>query len=119
MLLAPVVSSTLPPYPLPTSKRVIRQIDDVTTSSKIDRFDWPRWSAAMEPFWMPNLVHDSVFGIGNYTGLKAWLEGGHTCWNRAFDNRHPFRQQICEGAVFGLYCFQEDQAHSLCCPLPS
>ena len=19
-------------------------------------------------------------------GLKAWLEGGHTCWNRAFDN---------------------------------
>ena len=69
MLLAPVVSSTLPPYPLPTSKRVIRQIDDVTTSSKIDRFDWPRWSAAMEPFWMPNLVHDSVFGIGNYCKL--------------------------------------------------
>ena len=41
MLLAPVVASTLPPYPLPT---VIRQIDDVITSSKIDRFDRPRWS---------------------------------------------------------------------------
>ena len=41
MLLAPVVASTLPPYPLPT---VIRQIDNVITSSKIDRFDRPRWS---------------------------------------------------------------------------
>ena len=41
MLLAPVVASTLPPYPLPT---VTRQIDDVITSSKIDRFDRPRWS---------------------------------------------------------------------------
>ena len=88
-MLAPVVTSvlmTLPPYPLPTSKRIIRQMDDVIISKKIDLFDWPTWSVAMEPFWTPDLKYDSVYGIGKFTGLKAWFEGEHTRWNRAFDN---------------------------------
>ena len=90
MAMAVVVSglmmSTLPPYPLPTSKRIIRQMDDVIISKQIGLFDWPTWSAAMEPFWTPDLVYDSVYGIGKFTGLKAWFEGEHTHWNRAFDN---------------------------------
>ena len=90
MAMAVVVSglmmSTLPPYPLPTSKRIIRQMDDVIISKQIDLFDWPTWSEAMEPFWTPDLVYDSVYGIGKFTGLKAWFEGEHTHWNRAFDN---------------------------------
>ena len=83
----------LPPYPLPMSKRIIRQMDDVIISKQIDLFDWPTWSAAMERFWMPDLVYDSVYGIGKFTGLKAWFEvcsPSTHCQGLALDQRpHP------------------------------
>ena len=77
-------SGALPPYPIPTSKRVIRAMDDII-SNHIAVYDWPAWSAAMQPFWTPDFKYDSVYGIGNFTGLQSWFEGEHVHWNRAFD----------------------------------
>ena len=64
--------TAMPPYPLPTAKRVVMNMDQII-SDHIAVFDWPAWSAAMEPFWTPDLVYDSVLGMGNYTGLREWF----------------------------------------------
>ncbi len=81
-LILAMVSS--PPYDIPIAKKVIRAMDDII-SNHIAVYDWPAWSAAMQPFWTPDFVYDSVYGIGNFTGLKAWFDGEHVHWNHAFD----------------------------------
>ena len=73
-----------PPYTVPTAKRVIRQMDDVI-SNHVAVYDWPAWSAIMEPFWTTDLIYDSVHGVGNFTGLREWFDGEHVAFNRGFD----------------------------------
>jgi predicted ester cyclase len=78
------MAGTLPPFPIPTAKQVIRAMDDII-SNHIAVYDWDAWSKAMEPFWTTNLVYDSVAGIGNFTGLHEWFAGEHVAFNKAFD----------------------------------
>lgn len=86
------IALATPPYAVPTAKRVIINMDEII-SDHIAVYDWPKWSAAMEPFWTPDPVYDSVLGIGNYSGLHEWFEGEHIAFNVAFDEVH-FNQLI-------------------------
>lgn len=80
-----VSAAARPPYPIPTAKLVIQPMD-AAISTHVAVFNWTGWRAAQEPFWTPDLVYDTVHGLGNHTGLRGFYEGEHVPWNRAFDD---------------------------------
>ena len=61
----PVITD--PESPLPLSKQIIKQMDNII-SNQIDCFDWDKWSKDMLPFWTTDMVYDT-----NYVDAAAGL----------------------------------------------
>eukprot|EP00929_Paragymnodinium_shiwhaense_P046578 TRINITY_DN2371_c0_g1_i1.p1 TRINITY_DN2371_c0_g1~~TRINITY_DN2371_c0_g1_i1.p1 ORF type:complete len:409 (+),score=87.89 TRINITY_DN2371_c0_g1_i1:96-1322(+) len=82
-------------YPMPRAKRVVTSMDSLI-SAHVDVYDWKAWRKTQLPWWEPGFVYDSVYGIGNVTGLWNWFRTEHIEVNNAFKSV-KFNQMIFVG----------------------
>ena len=74
---SPSAKRYLAGYPTPAAKAVVEAMDAII-SNHLHVYDYEGWAAAMQPFWLPDFVYDTVTGMGAATrtvGIEDWFWG--------------------------------------------